>query len=210
MEDTASPVVWAPGQGAVSFPAKTGVRQRPSDLLVVQIHYNLVSERSRGLMDSTTVRIRYVDTVEKPVTFLLPDGFLETVFTKPGNPDTLPPRRSSYPYTWNMTWDEIGMLPPLEVVAVMPHMHERGRQIELKFVGPGNRNECLAKIENWNFHWQKFYFYKGARPLLTSGTKIQTTCTYDTSRDDEPTLPGWGTRNEMCLNTLIVALPPEN
>ena len=65
VEDEGSPVVWAPGQGPVTFPDKMGVRQRPNDRLVIQIHYNLASERTRGLMDSTTVRLRYADTVER-------------------------------------------------------------------------------------------------------------------------------------------------
>jgi hypothetical protein len=102
----------------------------------------------------------------------------------------------------------LAMAPPLEVIAVMPHMHERGRKSELRLLGPGGRDECQAKVENWNFHWQKYYFYEGERPKLTADTKVQLTCTYDTSRDQTPTLPGWGTDNEMCLNTLIVALPP--
>ena len=210
VEDEGSPVVWAPGQGAVTFPDKMGMRQRPSDRLVIQIHYNLAVERNRGLMDSTTVRLRYADSVEQQIVFLLPDGFLETVFTKP-QPDTLPPGKTSVSYTWTQSINPMApeMVPPLEVVAVMPHMHERGRTSELRFVGPGTRDECMARVENWNFHWQKFYSYKTPRPMLAGDTKIQLTCTYDTSRDVEPTLPGWGTRNEMCLNALIIALPKE-
>ena len=34
------------------------------------------------------------------------------------------------------------------------------------------------------------------------------TCEYDTSRDTQPVLPGWGTRNEMCTAIMMVALPP--
>ena len=211
VEDNGSPVVWAPGQGAVTFPEGMGVRQRPTDRLVIQVHYNLATPASRGLSDSTTVRLRYADRVDREVVFLLPDGFLETVFTKP-TPDSLPPGKASVPYTWSTSLGGMApeMVPPLELVAVMPHMHQRGRTSELRFVGPGGRDECLARVDNWNFHWQKFYFYEGTRPRLDASTKIQLTCTYDTSQDSEPTLPGWGTRNEMCLNAMIVALPPRN
>jgi hypothetical protein len=42
-----------------------------------------------------------------------------------------------------------------------------------------------------------------------AGTSLlQATCEYDTSADTAPVLPGWGTRNEMCLTVLMVALPP--
>jgi hypothetical protein len=208
IEDDSAPVVWAPGQGTITFPDNIGVRQRTTDRVVIQVHYNL-NERTRGQMDSTTVRLRYADTVDRPAAFLLPDGLLESLFTKP-QPDVLAPGMPAVSYTWTKTMEQMGlaMAPPLEVIAVMPHMHERGRKSELRFLGAGGRNDCVAKVENWNFHWQKFYFYDGERPKLTPDTKVQLTCTYDTSRDQTPTLPGWGTNNEMCLNTLIVALPP--
>jgi hypothetical protein len=209
VEDEGAPVVWAPGQGVVSFPGNIGVRQRPTDRLVIQVHYNLANERTRGQMDSTTVRLRYADKVERPALFLVPDGLLESLFTQP-KPDVLPAGQAAVAYTWTRTMEQMGlaMAPPLEIIAVMPHMHERGRKSELRLLGPGGRDECQAKVENWNFHWQKYYFYKGELPKLTPDTKVQLTCTYDTTRDQTPTLPGWGTNNEMCLNTLIVALPP--
>ncbi len=209
IEDNAAPVVWAPGQGAVTFPGNIGIQQRPTDRLVIQVHYNLENPQLRGQADSTTVRLRYVEKVERPAVFLLPDGLLETLYTKP-QPDVLPPGRASVAYTWKKSMAELGlgMAPPLEVIGVMPHMHERGRKSELRFIGSGGRDDCVARVENWNFHWQKFYFYEGTRPRLTPDTEIQLTCTYDTSRDQTPTVPGWGTQNEMCLNTLIVALPP--
>jgi hypothetical protein len=208
MEEIASPVVWAPGQGVVTFPPDIGVRLRTTDRLVIQIHYNLENERTRGQMDSTTLRLQYKETVARPALFLLPDGLLETLYTKP-EPDTLAPRMPAVSYTWTKTMAEMGldMAPPLDVIAVMPHMHERGRKSELRFLGNDGRNDCVAKVENWNFHWQKYYFYEGTRPKLTPDTKIQLTCTYDTSADQAATLPGWGTQNEMCLNTLIVAAP---
>ena len=45
------------------------------------------------------------------------------------------------------------------------------------------------------------------KPSITPTTELQVTCEYDTSKDTSPVLPGWGTRNEMCLTVLMVALP---
>jgi hypothetical protein len=208
IEEDASPVAWAPGQGPVTFPDGMGVRQRSSHKLVVQMHYNLADEKSRGLMDSTTVRIRYADSVQREMAFLLPDGFLQSLFTKMP-PDSLRPGMPSEKYSWKFSMAELGLdqAPPLEVIAVAPHMHQRGRKSELRLITAG-KDQCAARVEDWNFHWQKFYFYKGARPTLTPDSQIQLTCDYDTTGDHTPVLPGWGTRNEMCLNTLMVALPP--
>ena len=81
-------------------------------------------------------------------------------------------------------------------------MHGRGIRQELQIGGT-----CAAHLENWDFHWQEFYFYK--TPIKMAGTSLlQATCEYDTSADTAPVLPGWGTRNEMCLTVLMVALPP--
>jgi Copper type II ascorbate-dependent monooxygenase, C-terminal domain len=209
VEEEGAPVVWAPGQGPMRFPEGMGVRQRPTDKLVIQIHYNL-ADGNNGLMDSTTVRVRYADTVDRRLAFLLPDGFLQSLFTKdPPEPDTLQPGLPSVRYTWKTTMKELGldMAPPLEVIGVAPHMHQRGRKSELHLLGAGNEDMCAARVEDWNFHWQKMYFYRGTRPILTSGSQIQLTCDYDTSQDHAPVLPGWGTRNEMCLDSLMVALP---
>jgi hypothetical protein len=205
IEEESSPVVWAPGQGVVNYPEKMGARLRATDKLVIQVHYNLAEEKNRGMSDSTTVRIRYADQVERPLMFFLPDGLLETLYTKE-MPDTLRPGMPKVSYTWRKKMEEAG-LPPgttMDVVGVMPHMHQRGKSSELRFIN-GTQDECVARVENWNFHWQKIYFYKGTRPTLTNDSQVQLTCDYDTSADHEPVLPGWGTRNEMCLDAMIVA-----
>jgi len=205
IEEESSPVVWAPGQGVVNYPDKMGARVRATDKLVVQIHYNLADPKNQGLSDSTTVRVRYADQVERPLLFILPDGLLETLFTKK-DPDTLRPGMPKVSYTWQKSMKEAG-LPDgttLDLVSVTPHMHQRGKSSELRIMN-GTQNDCAARIDNWNFHWQKAYFYKGTRPTLTSDSQIQLTCDYDTSADHDPVYPGWGTRNEMCLDVLVVA-----
>jgi hypothetical protein len=207
VESEASPIFWAPGGGTLYYPDNLGIKQRPTDKLVVQVHYNLADEKNKGMSDSTTVKIRYQDTVSRPALFIAPDGFLETLFTKK-DPDVLLPRMAAVPYTWKKSMAEMGFDkgPALEVIMVGPHMHERGRRSELHFLQPSAaKDECVARVDQWNFHWQRGYFYKGQRPVLTPETEIQLTCEYDTSSDQKPVLPGWGTRNEMCLNTLMVA-----
>jgi Tfp pilus assembly protein PilV len=66
---------------------------------------------------------------------------------------------------------------------------------------------CISELDNWNFHWQRFYTYR-TQPRVTPDTTIEVTCDYNTSADTAPVLPGWGTQNEMCLPVLMIALPP--
>jgi hypothetical protein len=85
-------------------------------------------------------------------------------------------------------------------------MHGRGIRQKMMIGSSGNL-ACASHLENWDFHWQEFYFYK--TPIkMTASSLVQVTCEYDTSADTAPVLPGWGTRNEMCLTVLMVALPP--
>lgn len=200
------PVTWAPGMGPVPYPADTGVPLDEDRVFVVQIHYNLADESVRGQSDSTLVRLRVAEEVERVGVFGLPDAFLDTADT--GDPDSLEPGKESVPYTWEMGVDEILAafgVDRLDVYGIFPHMHELGRRFRFEIVN-GDTAECGAEVESWDFDWQLFYFYE--QPLaLTPGSRIRVTCDYDTSGLTEPTLPGWGTKNEMCLAGVYLVVP---
>jgi hypothetical protein len=203
---TAVPVTWAPGQGVVSYPSGMGVRVRPADKLVVQMHYNMADLGNLGKMDSTAVHLRFQDQVSRQLVFALPDPLLESLQT--GMPDTLPAGLASTSYKWMRTGAELGLggVPFVDLVAIMPHMHARGLR-QLTRIGEPNMMSCAAHLEPWDFHWQQFYFYE-APIRMTSTTQLEVTCDFDTANAQGPVLPGWGTRNEMCLTVLMLALPP--
>lgn len=200
------PVTWAPGMGAVEYPAKTGVYVAKNRLLVLQVHYNLSDPQVRGRDDSTELRLRLEPQVERVGFFVLPDLFLNTLFS--GEPAALQPGLEAVDYTWTANFDEdlaaIGV-DQVEVYGVMPHMHEFGRKLKME-IGRGDDRACAADVQSWDFGWQFFYFYE--RPFtIRAGTEVRVTCTFDTRGRTEPVLPGWGTQNEMCLTALYVVLP---
>ncbi len=208
------PVIWAPGQGAISYPGGLGVEHRPEHKLVVQMHYNLAGHGGHGhgaavgTSDSTTLRLRHSDTVARRALFVTGDGFLGTLFEGPSA--SLPPGQSKASYTWSMTAAQMGMAPGssgVDLVGVMPHMHERGVKQRMSIGRDGGPLACQANVDRWDFNWQKFYFYE--KPIaLTGDSRFEVSCEYDTSKDTEPVLPGWGTRNEMCAVIMVLALPP--
>lgn len=204
------PVEWAPGQGVVNYPDGMGFQMKSTYQLVVQVHYNLADPQSAGQHDSSTVSIRYAPSVDRKLVFFLPDGFLDTL--RAGNPDALPPGQASTSYHWHQTAAQVGIpatVPYLDLVAVLPHMHTRGIGQEMDIGSGSGTSICGSQLTRWDFHWQKFYFYKpGSYPQLTPSSTFDVTCTYDTSAETAPVLPGWGTRNEMCLTVLMAALPP--
>jgi hypothetical protein len=201
------PVSWGPGSGAYSYPGGTGIRVRQNRELVVQVHYNMATPGSENQTDQTVVRLRVADRVERQAVFVLPDPMLDTLATS--EPAVLPPGQKSFTYTWTKSLGAMmGAAPeiPLELVSLGAHMHERGRKWTFA-VDNGSGFECIGRVNHWNFNWQRKYDYRVA-PALTGDSQLRLSCEYDTSADTEPVLPGWGTRNEMCLSVMMVAFPP--
>jgi hypothetical protein len=206
VEPDAIPVVWAPGQGPTFYPDKMGVPHKPGHVVVIQMHYNLADPKAPGMTDVTTVRFRHADSVDRRLFFLIEDPFLNSAFGM--MPKFIPPGAKAHREPWALAGkDVLGPLPYVDVVGIMPHMHERGVRKELRFVD-GSNDQCVVKVDRWDFNWQKFYFYKGTLPRITPTTELQMVCEYDTTKDTMPVLPGWGTRNEMCIAILMLALPP--
>ncbi|AKT40568.1 hypothetical protein [Chondromyces crocatus] len=213
----AVPVTWAPGQNVVEYPRDVGLRISPDDRLVIQMHYNVHEPGARHsgpkprhggseAPDSTLVRLRYADSVKRSAMIISHDPFIASMFGE--RPDSLPPGQKNASYTWNASRAELDILPSdgtLEVLGVMPHMHERGRTFEMRLNAPG-REECVARVDDWDFHWQSIYWYR-TPPRIDPSTSVGVTCTFDTRDTTSPVLPGWGTDNEMCLSTFMVAPP---
>lgn len=203
VEPSSSPVVWAPGQGVVEYPGNSGVPLAPTDKVVVQIHYNLAESESTE--DQTTIKLRTASEVENLALFPLVDPFLDSIGE--AQPEMLAPGKASVKYSWQQTIEQMGLadLPELTLRGVMPHMHELGRKYRMSLVD-GAEKACGVDVQDWDFHWQRMYFYE--QPIqLDSSTSIEVTCDFDTSSKSQPVLPGWGTQNEMCLATLFVTVP---
>lgn len=205
VDPEAVPITWGPGQGVVSYKSGVGVPLVPGRVLVVQVHYNLADSANIGQADQTSVRMRLQPSVERPAVFLLEDPLLDSL--REGEPTLLPPGQSSFKYVWERTGAQMGVPPgvPTEIVSILPHMHERGHKYTFE-IDSGSGYECQGQVDRWDFNWQRIYDY--STPLaFTSDSRVRVTCDYDTTPVTDAVLPGWGTRNEMCLATLMLALP---
>jgi len=197
-------ISWAPGQGAVEYPDGTGLRIRDTTTMVFQVHYNLVDPTVRGQSDATRIALRLEEEVDREAYVILEDLFLGGY----ANVDAIPPGESAAVVRTELPVEWFVNVPlELEVIGILPHMHERGRQMSVRFEHPPGRgpDTCVARVEHWDFEWQRIYFYEEPVTFTNLDTLV-TECTYDTSADTEPVLPGWGTQNEMCLPGLMVTL----
>ncbi|MBX7081300.1 MAG: hypothetical protein K1X88_19015 [Nannocystaceae bacterium] len=194
------PVTWAPGTGAVHFPPGTGIPMLAEDVLVVQVHYNLLSDHGP---DSSKIRVQYADTVERPAVQTLWDPFLYSSILGTGDL-SLPPGQEHASYAWDEQIATMTNLPAgteVEIHGLLPHMHKRGRtmSIELeRFADGGSEMSCAADIDRYDFNWQSAYYLK--QPLVANTShRIHVACDWDTREDTAPVLPGFSTANEMCL-----------
>jgi hypothetical protein len=192
------PVTWAPGMGVVHIPADTGYRIKAGSKVVIQVHYNLADPAVLGQSDVSTMRLATTDSVPSEGFFSLPDPFLDSASSD--SPEQLEPGQASVKYSWELP---VGLYlasigyQETDLYGVFPHMHQRGRKMTIELVD-GNESRCAGDVQRWDFGWQLYYFY--AEPLkITPSTVLKVTCEYNTLGDTEPVLPGWGTRNEMCL-----------
>lgn len=197
------PVTWAPGMGLVHFPGGTGYRIRAGAKIVIQVHYNLADPEVLGQSDTTTMRLELKDSVPIEGFFDLPDPFLDSL--EEPVPAQLEPGKDSVKYVWELP---IGAylatlgVQETDLYGVFPHMHQRGRKMLIELVDK-KEPRCAADVQRWDFGWQLYYFYD--KPLkITPTTSVRVTCDYNTLGDTEPTLPGWGTKNEMCLAGVFV------
>jgi hypothetical protein len=105
----------------------------------------------------------------------------------------------------------------ITVLAVIPHMHFLGREIQLTATLPDGAKKPMVWIKDWDFQWQESYVFR--QPLaLPEGTRLDLTAYYDNSAQNprNPNRPPrevtWGeqTTDEMCTGLLRYTLDSEH
>ena len=172
--------LWAPGSSVIEMPAGTGIALEPGRDLILQVHYNVAAG---SLPDRTRVQLELASDVT-PARFmpvanvrlaLVPDlAYQETEAAQ------------------NRVIDN-----PLVVYGAAPHMHTRGKTMEVAFT-PQNTERCMVSVDRWHFHWQNLWWYQ--TPVeLDSLQRVRIRCGYDTRGLYQPVLWGEGTQDEMCI-----------
>jgi len=188
---------YAPGSVALTYPTNTsnsfGVELPANSSISLAMHY---PEGSFGQVDSTKVRFYFYpqSTVIREITtdFLINEGLF------PDPPFTLPP---------NQITEITGYFGPTtqdySFMSVFPHMHLLGKDMECMAVTPTNDTINLIKINNWDFDWQGFYFYKTFLKI-PAGSMIYAKGNYDntvsaTNPNPVTVQSGLNTEDEMFI-----------
>lgn len=207
------PATWLPGQGAQTLPNESGVRVRPGDAIVLQVHYNLAhADDAKSGHDETrnltsTLRFSFAPRVKNEGFFVAGDGLIENIGADV--PVSLAPAKKKELFPWSRLMWQLGWLAPsAELWGIYPHMHGLGTRFRATLKPQGGEARCMVEMPRWNYHWQRMYSYE--KPLVvTPDTQLDVECEYDTSTRKEPILPGMGTENEMCSAIMYLTVPTQ-
>lgn len=179
------PIPWGPERGKL---IKAG-----SDI-VVEAHYN---PSGKAIVDASEVGIYFakVPPKERVVTLSVQNMAF-----------SIPPGDANYRSDASVTFDV-----PVKVVSVQPHMHLRGKAMQLRAVLPGGQRTPLIDVPRYDFNWQTTYFLE--RPLVVpAGGKLECTAWFDNSPNnkynpDPGVAVSWGdqSREEMHIGFTEVA-----
>ena len=144
---------YAPGSLALTYPSNStnsfGVELPANSSISLSMHY---PEGSFGQLDSTKVRFYFYppSTVIREITteFVINEGLFGSPFILPAHQIT------EITGSFGPTTQDYSFM------SVFPHMHLLGKDLECIAVTPTNDTINLIKINNWDFEWQGFYFYK--------------------------------------------------
>lgn len=133
-------------------------------MLVLQIHYVTTGQPEKGQVE---VGIRFArETIKKQMRFHL---FADYRFA-------IPPGAPAHRVTAAKTFQE-----DVEGIGLFCHMHVRGRDMTFRATRPGQKQETLLMIPNYNFDWQIPYRWAPGTMTLPKGTRMECVAHYDNS-----------------------------
>lgn len=178
----------APGAEPVIFGEGLGRRIPAGSELVWQVHYT-----ATGKEEVDRSEVGFIFCKEAPKHHVHNHGISNHKFQ-------IPPGAENHPVqsTFRVPRDVV-------LLSMYPHMHLRGKSFEYYISYPGEEEEKVLSVPQYDFNWQNAYIFE--RPLrLPKGTRIRCVAHYDNSpanpANPDPTQTvGWGdqTWDEMMI-----------
>ena len=205
---------WVPGHTTNQLPQGTGVLVHAGDLIVMQVHYNLLHDPTQKLTDRSKALLRMtpaaganltpLDTYLLPAPVELPcpasvehnplcsrSAAVQQEVKKYGNDAAFIPfgllvlcNEQLQQAQGDTTTCTRTVKRPLRIYGVAGHMHLRGVDIRVSL-----NDQTLLHIPRWQFHWQDAYYLQ--QPVDANvGDALTVTCRFDNSRDHQPVVDG--------------------
>jgi hypothetical protein len=190
-------VGYAPGVQEYRLPEGTAFRIRAGSDFVLQLHYT-----TNGKPSSDRSKIGMVVSKTSPTKRAFVASVYDASFV-------IPPGDANYSAKGQLT-----LASDAQILAAAPHMHLRGKAMDMRAVYPTGESETLFHVPNYDFNWQT-NFYFAAPKLLPRGTKLEVIGTWDNSANnrfnpDPSAEVRWGdqTWEEMLLGLTTLQIDP--
>jgi Flp pilus assembly protein TadD len=158
---------WKPGSPAQQEPANMPWKLDPGSDLIVNLHL-----QPSGKPEIVTAEVGLYFTNQPPslhpmLLQLEHDGALD-----------IPSGSSSFAVT-----DHLKLPVAVSLLAIYPHAHFLGKQVDAWAELPDGKRLSLLKIDHWNINWQASYTYRQPVPL-PAGTTVAMRIAYDNTAEN--------------------------
>jgi hypothetical protein len=179
---------WAVGKEGEIFPDGAGKLMLPESQIRWELHMHAMGE----IVEDATVELGvwFYDEDEVPenrTRLRMFDARGETGLDIP--PNEVAVTQQYHVLRW-----------PTRLENFQPHMHMRGKIMQMEAIYPDGRQEVLSRVDNFQWNWHVNYIYADdVAPLLPAGTTLVITAWHDNTADN-PNNPdptqwiGWGDR----------------
>lgn len=159
----------APGTDARFLGDGFGIPIKKGGSITFAMHYHKEAGAGTGKWDNSVLAMKLV--TEKPerevgITTIAHGAF------------EIPPYHPHWDVSGAKTFEKDLML-----ISLMPHTHLRGSETKYTAYYPDGTSELLLYTPNYDFNWQREYFYKEPKQI-PAGTRIEFEIVYDNSTEN--------------------------
>ncbi len=166
---------WAVGKNYDIYRKDSGKLLLPGSKIRWELHIHAVGEEIR---DHAELAVYLYPKGEVPKDRVRLQSFWAFPIFGSGGLD-IPPNTTSSTVGYHV-------LPhPARLENFQPHMHLRGKAMEMEALLPDGSSQVLSYVNNFNFNWMTNYIYADdSAPVLPQGTIIKITAWYDNTRSN--------------------------
>ena len=157
---------FAPGSPPEALRSGQGKLIKAGSDLVFQMHYT-----TNGTAGRDRSKVGLIFAKEQPTQRVLTLAAANGKFA-------IPPGAPAHVVSGGMTLHQ-----DTELIGLLPHMHLRGKSMEMRAVYPDGQIEKLLWVPGYDFNWQLWYQLPRGK-VLPKGTRIEATGTFDNSANN--------------------------
>ncbi|HEY7388356.1 MAG TPA: hypothetical protein VH640_07595 [Bryobacteraceae bacterium] len=161
---------WGIGKGFDAYRPNTGKLMPHGSRIAWDLHIHAVGEE---ITDHVELGVWFYPKGQQPKYETHTSGLMAIKGT------SLDIRPNSIGETQNYTV----LKQPTRIESFQPHMHLRGKAMEVEAILPNGTSQIVSYVPNFNFNWMNNYIYADdAAPVFPKGTVIRVTAWYDNTR----------------------------